>query len=106
MPPPFSFAFMKGGCSIRCFLLPQVSDVYLQGVAPQIDILSRGGRVTLNLTRSGFSGAFEVHVSYGQISIPGHPLVPPHARYLTQLQVSFCAFQLHAQRCRTQNQRI
>ena len=36
--------------------------------------------MTLNLTRSGFRGAFEVHVGYGQISIPGQPLVAPLQR--------------------------
>jgi hypothetical protein len=55
-----------------------VSDVHLQGHAPKIEILSRGGSITLNLTGSGFSGAFEVHVSYGQIEIPG--LVPSRRR--------------------------
>jgi hypothetical protein len=45
--------------------------VHLEGDAPKIEILSRGGVITLNLTSSGFSGVFEVHVSYGQIEIPG-----------------------------------
>ena len=73
------FHCILSDASIACDAVAQISNVRLQGDTPKIEILSRGGSVTLNLTDSGFSGVFEVHVSYGLMEIPGHLLIKPAA---------------------------